>query len=1102
MPKNLFLLYCLFVAFSSMAQTFESFSDGDFTQLPSWRGTDSLFRINSQLQLQSAGKSSLTPAFLSLPIKKSDSMEWEFWLRFAFNPSSQNQVRYYLLADSFDVSQSKKACYLQFGGSTGTTDSLNLIYTNQGKITYIIRGMPSTLGLNNNIVKVRVNLNQQNQWQVWLDTSQNKDNLIEQGKTVFAIDTGNYFTGLWFKYTIGNASNVYLDDLYAGAIRIDHEAPIMKDFKVTSDSTLELLFDETIDSTKFQVTLSHPGNITYIFQNEIIRLHLNQKLVANNTYRLTLKNLCDNLGNCANDTTLDIGFIQPMLHQVLFTELLPDPSPSVGLPEAEFIEIYNQGNIAIPLNLLSIADEKKIYPLSLNPKVLIEPKTFLILCNTNDSSAFAQLGRVHVTSIPSLTNEGKSLYLLNQNQDTIHSYRYQISSYKNTSKAAGGYTLEMIHPARICQENDNWQASESIFGGTPGQVNSLWHLGTDQEKPRLSSLSFFGSNQIRMIFHKAIDSLLSVQGFCKINNQETILARINAFEYVAQVPIRLEHLKQYAISMGGWSDCSANIMQTDTHLVYYQTKTPGFLEVLINEICFDEKRATTYTPIDFIEIKNRSFFAVNLAELILKVGNQSISLPQQILAPDSLLILYKTQSSPAFIGISNQLPLSNFPSLNLNETVSLLNNNQEIIHQVSYKSTWMSNKLHLNPKAASIELISTNNPCLSEDVWQISLSKDGSTPGKENTQNNSYTDKENPHLNMYCLLNDSVLLLHFNEPMHLQKFRFSDTLIKVNAENNLSKCQLTISKELPFTLEIIDAQDCAGNPLPPTTCLIAATQQASANDIKITEILFDAYPNESDFIELQNTKDYPIYLDNLLLVRKNDGEVDWKEVISLNGPGHCLAAHQTLALHPKPNQLKNTYSYHSSENIFEHPMLSLPLEGGLIEIRDSMNLLIDSASFSEKLHFELLVQTKGISLERQQLFLNSIGDKNWYSSATGASPGIFTNKEKNNTGKGLTATPTAFSPNMDGYLDYIEFNLTPPNTNLWAKPMIVNHHGQVIKQIEPLLMNQNYHSFNWTGTDEQGNLCKPGIYVAILQTQDSMNQREVYRCSFAILQSK
>jgi hypothetical protein len=387
-------------------------------------------------------------------------------------------------------------------------------------------------------------------------------------------------------------------------------------------------------------------------------------------------------------------------------------------------------------------------------------------------------------------------------------------------------------------------------------------------------------------------------------------------------------------------------------------------------------------------------------------------------------------------------------------------------------------------------------------VWQVSLAKEGSTPGKENKQHKSFIDQEHPHVKMHCLLNDSVMLLHFNEPMHLQKFKFTDTLINASAENNLTKYQLKISKELPFNLEILAAQDCAGNALPITSCTIATSQKANLDDIKITEILFDAYPNESDFLELHNTRDFPINLDNLLLIRKSNHEDDWKEVLSLFGPGHCIPAHQTLVLHPKPNQLGSTYSYHAIEQIFEHPMLALPLEGGLIEIRDSMNLLIDSASFSEKLHFELLVQTKGISLERQQLFPNTIGEKNWFSSATEASPGIFTNKEKTNSGKGLTASSPAFSPNMDGHLDFIEFKLSTPHTTLWAKPMIINHHGQVIKQIEPMMMNQNHHSFSWTGINDQGTLCPPGIYVAVLQTQDTNSERAVYRCSFALLQSE
>ena len=99
--KKILLLLLLF-PFTLLAQVTDDFSDGDFTQNPTWSGTTEQYMVNNnkQLQLNAEGEGT---AYLSLPISEYESMEWQFWIREAFAPSGNNYSDVWLSADNADL---------------------------------------------------------------------------------------------------------------------------------------------------------------------------------------------------------------------------------------------------------------------------------------------------------------------------------------------------------------------------------------------------------------------------------------------------------------------------------------------------------------------------------------------------------------------------------------------------------------------------------------------------------------------------------------------------------------------------------------------------------------------------------------------------------------------------------------------------------------------------------------------------------------------------------------------------------------------------------------------------------------------------------------
>ena len=102
----------------------DDFSDGDFTNNPIWVGTTTQFRVNAsnELQLHSTGTDT---AYLSTAANLQGTATWEFSVRMAFSPSSNNYARIYLQANHSDLKGAINGYYIQIG-ERGATDALKL----------------------------------------------------------------------------------------------------------------------------------------------------------------------------------------------------------------------------------------------------------------------------------------------------------------------------------------------------------------------------------------------------------------------------------------------------------------------------------------------------------------------------------------------------------------------------------------------------------------------------------------------------------------------------------------------------------------------------------------------------------------------------------------------------------------------------------------------------------------------------------------------------------------------------------------------------------------------------------------------------------------
>ena len=126
-------------------------------------------------------------------------------------------------------------------------------------------------------------------------------------------------------------------------------------------------------------------------------------------------------------------------YDILFTEFMVDPSPTVNLPEVEYLELYNRSEKMIPLTKLRLQIGKNVYSL---PNDTIKPNEYVVLTGKDDAELFSGIGRVvGMNTFPSLSNTGFTIYLIDEKGLTVDGFHYDLSSLSGF-KVDGGWALE------------------------------------------------------------------------------------------------------------------------------------------------------------------------------------------------------------------------------------------------------------------------------------------------------------------------------------------------------------------------------------------------------------------------------------------------------------------------------------------------------------------------------------------------------------------------------------------------------------------------------------------------------------------------------------
>jgi len=597
-----------------------------------------------------------------------------------------------------------------------------------------------------------------------MDSMNYADDWYEDGKTLERIDPENTCGRLdnWLPSvsenggTPGSQNSVFASNL-------DTIRPSLIKTLIKDSNTIVLMFQEEIHPLSanhlFNYAIANPGyEVNSIIVNaHEIELRLNMELNEKEAFEMSVTGIKDYCDNAMKDTNLRFTYYIPGTFDIVINEMLVDPTPSIELPEHEFIEIYNRSDY--PVNIkdwaIVIGDaEKKLGSMAVNPK------EFAIICHEDDAREFNNYGKViPLASFPALTNSGQVVYLLDNHRNIIHFVSYSDQWYRDNYKKGGGWTLEQIDADNPCGGASNWMASEDLRGGTPGAQNAVFQPNPDTELPSLDRIVTLNDQRIKLLFNEPLDSVTTAnpalyEADPHLGQPESVIPlspMFNEVELAFKNRLRRNIMYRLLINRSV-RDCAGNPLGGKNTGDFALPDTANPNDIIFNEILFDPISGGT----EFVEIYNRSDKAIDLKNYVLAiidlkenklksavpiVNSSYLFFPEEYLViteePDLLAVQYAHSNPDRFLKIKDLPTLPNEEG-----RIILMDKWTHVIDDFTYSSDMHLANLNT---ADGISLERTNPDLAANDKnnWVSAAQTVGfATPGIQNAQFSEFIKKK------------------------------------------------------------------------------------------------------------------------------------------------------------------------------------------------------------------------------------------------------------------------------------------------------------------------------------------------------------------------
>ena len=348
-----------------------------------------------------------------------------------------------------------------------------------------------------------------------------------------------------------------------------------------------------------------------------------------------------------------------------------------------------------------------------------------------------------------------------------------------------------------------------------------------------------------------------------------------------------------------------------------------------------------------------------------------------------------------------------------------------------------------------------------------------------------------PYINNALIIGNNKIELEFSEPLtnsaedvnnyYLNSINNNPFSVNINS----SKYELTFNNIFiandTLKLNISNISDLSNN-LHDTLINLVVPDTARKGDLLINELLFDPLTGCEDFVEIYNTTNSSFDLNQFLI-----GDYD-------NGVGNLKLIDQHFIIGPKEYAVLtedtmvviNDYPSNNNEAFIQTDLPSFPNDSATVYILSPDSNIIDGFSYNDDMHFELINDPEGVSLEKIDPYGESSNVMLWHSASENSgwgTPGKMNSQNYNTEMRSsvFEVQTKVFSPDNDGVEDIALFNYNLSSPGFVGSVHIYDNLGRLIKRVLNNELLGNSGILSWDGTNELGQKAAVGIYMVYFE---------------------